>query len=89
MRGLKAVIALLFVIAGIFLGALNQQLIEIDLLFAIYHAPLGLTLIICLLMGCLVGGALASLSIYLKRNIRKLPTNQTQEKPSAEAEAKK
>ena len=34
MRAIKAIIALLFVVSGIFLGALNQQVVEIDWFFA-------------------------------------------------------
>jgi lipopolysaccharide assembly protein A len=63
MRALKAIIALLFVLAGIALGALNQQSISIDLFFVRYQAHLGLALLLCVLAGTVIGGALASLSL--------------------------
>ena len=46
MRALKAIIALLFVLAGIIIGALNQQSVDIDLLFFHYQAHIGLALIL-------------------------------------------
>ncbi len=70
MRALKAIIALLFVLAGIIIGALNQQLVEVDLFIKHYQAPLGLSLILCLLVGAVLGGTLASIS-WLLRNKRK------------------
>ena len=88
MRGLKAVIALLFVVAGIFLGALNQQLIDIDLFFVVYHAPLGLTLIVCILLGTIVGGALASFSMYLRKNKTTVSANAKQVKQNSQDEPK-
>lgn len=66
MRAIKAIIALLFVFTGIILGALNQQIVEIDLFFSHYQAPLGLSLILCLLMGTILGGALSSVSWFLR-----------------------
>jgi uncharacterized integral membrane protein len=66
MRAIKAIIALLFVIAGILLGALNQQVVEIDLFFSHYQAPLGLSLILCVFLGTIMGGALSSVSWFLK-----------------------
>ena len=67
MRALKAIIALLFVLAGIALGALNQQTISIDLFFVRYQAHLGLALLLCVLAGAVIGGALASLSLLTDR----------------------
>lgn len=63
MRALKAIIALLFVLAGISLGALNQQTISVDLFFARYQAHLGLALLLCVLAGAVIGGALASVGL--------------------------
>ena len=67
MRALKAIIALLFVLAGIIIGALNQQSVDIDLLFFHYQAHIGLALILSLLAGVVIGGALASISLLIKR----------------------
>lgn len=71
MRALKAIIALLFVLAGIALGALNQQTISVDLFFVRYQAHLGLALLLCVLAGTVIGGALASISLLTDR--RALP----------------
>lgn len=71
MRALKAIIALLFVLAGIALGALNQQTISVDLFFVRYQAHLGLALLLCVLAGTVIGGALASISLLTDR--RTLP----------------
>ncbi len=68
MRALKAIIALLFVLAGIVIGALNQQLVDIDLFFIHYQAHFGLALIVSLLIGALIGGALVSASLLFKQS---------------------
>ncbi len=67
MRALKAIIALLFVLAGLVVGALNQQLVDIDLIFIHYQAHFGLALIISVLIGALIGGALVSASLLFKQ----------------------
>ena len=41
MRTLKAIIALLFALTGILIGALNQQVVDINLIFTHYQARLG------------------------------------------------
>ena len=79
MRALKAIIALLFVLAGIGIGALNQQTISVDLFFARYQAHLGLALLLCVLAGTVIGGALASLSLLTDK--RSVPKSS---KPSSE-----
>jgi uncharacterized integral membrane protein len=66
MRALKAIIALLFVLAGIVIGALNQQSVNIDLFFFHYQAHVGLALILSLLAGVVIGGALVSISLLFK-----------------------
>lgn len=67
MRALKAIIALMFVIAGIVIGALNQQSVAIDLFFFHYQASLSLVLLLCVLAGALLGGALASIGLLLAK----------------------
>ena len=66
MRTLKAIIALLFVLAGILIGALNQQVVDINLIFMHYQAHLGLVLLLCMLAGAVLGGALASAGLLLR-----------------------
>lgn len=66
MRAIKAIIALLFAIAGILIGALNQQVVDINLIFMDYQARLGLVLLLCLLSGAVLGGVLASVGLLLR-----------------------
>jgi lipopolysaccharide assembly protein A len=73
MRALKAIIALLFVLAGIIIGALNQQSVDIDLFFFHYQAHIGLALILSLLAGVIIGGALVSVSLLFKNRPNQLP----------------
>ena len=75
MRAIKAIIALLFVVSGIFLGALNQLVVEIDWFFAHYSAPLGLSLILCLLIGTILGVALSSVSWFFNNKKNPLAKN--------------
>mgnify|MGYP003481797839 FL=1 len=66
MRTLKAIIAMLFALAGILIGALNQQVVDINLVFTHYQAHLGLVLLLCMLSGAVLGGALASVGLLLR-----------------------
>ena len=67
MRALKAIIALLFVLAGIVTGRLKQQVVDIYLEYFHYEAYIGLALLLSLLAGVVIGGALASISLLIKR----------------------
>lgn len=67
MRALKALIALMFVLAGVVLGVLNQQTLLIDLLFTQVQARLGLLVLSCVFIGALIGGALVSLGLLTKK----------------------
>lgn len=73
MRALKAIIALLFVLAGIIIGALNQQTVDIDLFFFHYQAHVGLALILSLLAGTVIGGAMVSVSLLFKNRPDPVP----------------
>ena len=53
---LKTLIALAFVIMGIVFGALNRDVMRIDLFFTTLQASIGLTVLLVLLLGCLLGG---------------------------------
>ncbi len=88
MRAIKAIIALLFVVSGIFLGALNQQVVEIDWFFAHYSAPLGLSLILCLLIGTILGGALSSVSWFLKNKKNPLTKNTSNKANQTQVDSK-
>ncbi|MEO6173009.1 MAG: lipopolysaccharide assembly protein LapA domain-containing protein [Arenimonas sp.] len=53
---LKTLLALAFVIMGIVFGALNRDVMHIDLFFTTLQASIGLTVLLVLLLGCLLGG---------------------------------
>lgn len=53
---IRALIALAFVMLGIIFGALNRDVMHIDLFFTTLQASIGLTVLLVLLLGCLLGG---------------------------------
>lgn len=53
---LRTLIALVFVMLGILFGALNRDVMRIDLFFTTLQASIGLTVLLVLLLGCLLGG---------------------------------
>ena len=54
---LRTLIALAFVMIGIIFGALNRDVMHIDLFFTTLQASIGLTVLLVLLLGCLLGGS--------------------------------
>jgi lipopolysaccharide assembly protein A len=54
---LKSLLALLFVLLGIVFGAMNRDVMPIDLFFTQLEASIGLTVLLVLLLGCLLGGS--------------------------------
>lgn len=62
---LRLLIAVLFVVAGVCVGALNAQTILIDLGFATLPATLGVALLACVLIGALLAGLVLSTSVIL------------------------
>jgi len=52
----RALIALAFIMFGIVFGALNRDVMRIDLFFTTLQASIGLTVLLVLLLGCLLGG---------------------------------
>jgi putative membrane protein len=52
----RALIALAFIMIGIIFGALNRGAMPIDLFFTTLQASIGLTVLLVLLLGCLLGG---------------------------------
>lgn len=57
MRLIKALLALLFVVAGVFFGALNRTPVQIDLgFYSIQNAYLGTSLLLAVLVGALLAG---------------------------------
>jgi uncharacterized integral membrane protein len=73
MRLLKSLIALMFVVLGVVFGALNRQVVHLDLWHAQYDVRLGLTLIAVLLGGALLGGLVVTAGVVwpLRRQMRK------------------
>jgi putative membrane protein len=65
MRPLRALAALLFLIAGIVLGALNPESTSVDLGMLRIEAGLGVVLLSALLIGVLIGGLAITFSVVL------------------------
>lgn len=63
MRPIATLILLLFVAAGVVLGALNADLVAYDFGFAQIHLPKGAALLGALLIGWLLGGLTAWLGV--------------------------
>ncbi|HEY3522013.1 MAG TPA: lipopolysaccharide assembly protein LapA domain-containing protein [Rhodanobacteraceae bacterium] len=58
MRALIAILVVLFLILGVVFGALNPQHVRYDFLFAHFEISKGVALLLALLIGWLLGGAL-------------------------------
>ena len=67
MRALRAVLAVLCLGLGLLLGALNPQPVAIDLGFSVFHASLGVALLLTLLAGVVAGGVVLAASSRLRR----------------------
>ncbi|MFC4761628.1 lipopolysaccharide assembly protein LapA domain-containing protein [Dyella koreensis] len=63
MRLIVMLILLLFVAAGVVLGALNADLVDYDLAFAHFQMPKGAALLTALMLGWLLGGLTAWLGV--------------------------
>jgi uncharacterized integral membrane protein len=79
MRLLKALIALLFVLAGVVFGALNRTPVHIDLWLRGFDTRLGLALLMVLLLGALLGGLAVTASVVwpLRRRLNKVSASTT------------
>jgi len=53
---IRTLLALAFIMLGIIFGALNRDVMHIDLFFTTLQASIGLTVLLVLLIGCLLGG---------------------------------
>ena len=65
MRLIRLLIALGCLAAGAVIGALNRDLVPIDLAFVQIAPPLGVALITALLLGVLLGGLAITASVVL------------------------
>lgn len=74
MRLLSTLVVLLCIGAGIVFGALNQDLITIDLWFASVRTAVGVSLLLTLLLGALLGGIVIAASVVwpLRRRMNRL-----------------
>jgi uncharacterized integral membrane protein len=74
MRLIRLLIALACLAAGLAIGALNHQPVMIDLGFNSLHATLGVSLLVALLLGALLGGPAltASVVLHLKQRLRRM-----------------
>lgn len=83
MRLLAIIILLLFVAAGIVLGALNADLVGYDLGFAQLQLPKGAALLGALLIGWLLGGLTAWLGVMMRqRSQRRLQLRMDKNPPA-------
>jgi putative membrane protein len=80
MRPLRALAAVLFLIAGAFLGALNPGQVMVDLGPIHLRAGLGVILLCTLLTGVLMGGLAitASVVLPLRRELRRRRKNESE-----------
>ncbi|MGO1072634.1 lipopolysaccharide assembly protein LapA domain-containing protein [Lysobacter sp. CA199] len=86
MRVIRLLIALICLAAGAILGALNRQLVSIDLGIGFIPATsLGIALIVALLIGALIGGLAISASVVLPLR-RRLARAERAERSAAAAQ---
>lgn len=71
MRLLVILLLLLFIAAGIVLGALNADLVGYDLAFAHIELPKGAALLAALVVGWLLGGLTAGFGLVSRRRRRR------------------
>lgn len=64
-RFFRYVAAIACLLAGTVVGALNPQPVVLDLGIATLHAGLGLSMLVALLVGVLLGGGLVAIGVAL------------------------
>jgi len=65
MRLIRLLIAILCLAVGVVVGALNHQPVVIDLGFNTLHATVGVSVLVALLLGALIGGLAVTASVVL------------------------
>ncbi|WP_027484970.1 DUF1049 domain-containing protein [Rhodanobacter sp. OR87] len=70
MRLLAIIVLVIFIAAGIVLGALNADLVGYDLAFVRMQLPKGAALLGALVIGWLLGGLTAWLGVSMRRHRR-------------------
>jgi Protein of unknown function (DUF1049). len=67
MRLLAIIVLVIFIAAGVVLGALNADLVGYDLAFAQVQLPKGAALLVALVIGWLLGGLTAWLGVSARQ----------------------
>ena len=70
MRLLRILVAMACLAAGIAVGGLNTQPVQLDLGFTVWTTTLGVAVIVSLLIGVVVGGLALAASTLLPRRKR-------------------
>ena len=73
MRLIRFLLAIVFLAVGLVVGALNPQPVVLDLGFGAWRATLGVSVLVALLVGVVVGGLVLSASVVLplRQRLRK------------------
>jgi lipopolysaccharide assembly protein A len=73
MRLIRLIAAIACILLGAVVGALNTQPIALDLGMATIRASLGLSVLVALLLGVLVGGGILAVAVVapLRRRLRR------------------
>lgn len=85
MRLIRLIAAIACILLGALVGALNTQAVALDLGMTTIHASLGLSVLVALLLGVVVGGGIVSIAVVvplrrrLRRagNVARAPRNET------------
>lgn len=85
MRLLAIIVLLLFVAAGVIVGALNADLVSYDFAFFRLYLPKGAALLGALVVGWLLGGLTAWLGVSIAaRRMRRSARRGSEKKPAAQ-----
>ncbi|MEO6155200.1 MAG: LapA family protein, partial [Thermomonas sp.] len=76
MRLIRLIAAIACILLGAVVGALNTQPIALDLGMATIRASLGLSMLVALLLGVLIGGSILAVAVVtpLRRRLRRAET---------------
>ena len=85
MRLIRLIAAIACILLGALVGALNTQSVSLDLGIATFHASLGLSILIALLLGVLVGGGILAIAVVapLRRRLRNAENALRKPRPEA------
>ncbi len=83
MRPLAIVILVIFVAAGLVLGALNADLVDYDLAFARMQLPKGAALLGAMVIGWLLGGLTAWVGVSTRQRRQRRQLRADQKSPLA------